>query len=154
MLGMIMKKINLNGWKMLFFPFVLFFLHQISKYVNILSKCKNLLMDLYLYVASLVAQTVKNLLVMQDTSVWFLGWEDPLEKGMATYSSILAWRIPWTESHPGRLQPMGLQQLTLTPPGILMSRDLPKQLQWSCCSCCRDIGSASIAQLLCIVVPN
>ena len=46
---------------------------------------------------SLVAQMVKNLPVMQETWVRSLGWEDPLEKGMATQSSILAWRIPWTE---------------------------------------------------------
>ena len=52
--------------------------------------------------ASLVAQTVKNLLAMQETWVQFLGQEDPLEKGMPTHSSILAWRIPWTEK-PGRL---------------------------------------------------
>ena len=44
------------------------------------------------------AQMVKNLLAMQDTQVWSLGRKDPLEKGMATYSSILAWRIPWTEA--------------------------------------------------------
>ena len=44
--------------------------------------------------ASLVAQTVKNLLAMQKTLVQSLGWEDPLEKGMATHSSILVWRIP------------------------------------------------------------
>ena len=48
-------------------------------------------------VASLVAQLVKNLPAMQETQVRFLGWEDPLEKEMATHSSILAWRIPWTE---------------------------------------------------------
>ena len=47
--------------------------------------------------ASLAAQMVKNLPAMQETQVWFLGWEDPLEKGMATHSSILAWRITWTE---------------------------------------------------------
>ena len=60
--------------------------------------------------ASLVAQTVKNLLAMQETWVPSLGWEDPLEKEMATHSSILAWRIPWTEE-PGRLQSMGLQRV-------------------------------------------
>ena len=53
--------------------------------------------------ASLVAQTVKNLPAMQDTQVQSLGWEVPLEKRMATHSSILAWRIPWTEE-PGGLQ--------------------------------------------------
>ena len=59
--------------------------------------------------ASLVAQSIKNLPAMQETQVQPLGWEDPLEKGMATHSSILAWRIPWTEE-PGKLQSMGLQR--------------------------------------------
>jgi len=49
---------------------------------------------------------VKNVPTMQETWVRSLGWEDPLEKGMATHSSILAWRIPWTEET-GRLQSMG-----------------------------------------------
>ena len=53
--------------------------------------------------ASLVAQMVKNPPAMQETQVQSLGWEDPLEKEMATHSSILAWRIPWTEK-PGGLQ--------------------------------------------------
>ena len=56
--------------------------------------------------ASLVAQLVKNLPAMWETWVRSLGWEDPLEKEMATHSSILAWRIPWTEE-PGGLQSMG-----------------------------------------------
>ena len=60
--------------------------------------------------ASLVAQMVKNLPAMQETQVQSLGWEDPLEKEMATHSSILARRIPWTEE-PGRLQSMGLQRV-------------------------------------------
>ena len=47
---------------------------------------------------------------MQETQVRSLGWEDPLEKGMATHSSILSWRIPWTEE-PGELQSKGLQQV-------------------------------------------
>ena len=47
---------------------------------------------------------------MQETQVQFLGWEDPLEKGMATHSSILAWRTPWTEE-PGRLMTMGSQRV-------------------------------------------
>ena len=51
---------------------------------------------------------VKNLPTMQETQVQSLGWEDPLEKDMATHSSILVWRIPWTEE-PGGLQSMGLQ---------------------------------------------
>ena len=50
---------------------------------------------------SLEAQTVKNLFAVQKTQVWSLGWEDPLEKETATYSSILAWRIPWTEEPSG-----------------------------------------------------
>ena len=56
-----------------------------------------------------MAQTVKNLLAMQETGVR-LGGEDLLEKGMATHSSILAWRIPWTEES-GRLQSMGSQRV-------------------------------------------
>ena len=56
--------------------------------------------------ASLVAQLVKNLPAMRETWVQSLGWEDPLEKGKATHSSILAWRIPWTEE-PGGLQSLG-----------------------------------------------
>ena len=60
--------------------------------------------------ASLVAQTVKNLPAMQDTWVQSLGREDPLEKELATHSSILAWSIPWTEE-PGRLLSMGLQRV-------------------------------------------
>ena len=45
----------------------------------------------------MAAQTLKNLPAMQETQLQSLGWEDPLEKGMATYSSTLAWKIPWTE---------------------------------------------------------
>jgi len=50
---------------------------------------------------------------MQETRVGFPGWEDPLEKEMATQSTILAWRIPWTEE-PGRLQSMGSQESDMT----------------------------------------
>ena len=60
--------------------------------------------------ASEVAQMIKNLPAMQETRVWSLGGEDPLEKGMSARSSILAWRIPQTEE-PGRLQSMGLQRV-------------------------------------------
>ena len=60
--------------------------------------------------ASVVAQMVKNPPAMWETWVQSLGWEDPLEKGMATHSSILAWRIPWIEE-PGRLQSMRLQRV-------------------------------------------
>ena len=61
--------------------------------------------------ASLVAQMVKNPPAMWESWVRSLSWEDPLEKGTATHSSILAWRIPWTEQ-PGRLQSMGSQVVT------------------------------------------
>ena len=60
--------------------------------------------------ASLVAWTIKNLSTVQETWVQFLGQEDPLEKGMATYSSMLAWRIPWTEE-PGGLRSMRSQRV-------------------------------------------
>ena len=60
--------------------------------------------------ASLVAQRLKHLPLMQETWVRSLGWEDPLEKEMVTHSSILTWRIPWTEK-PGRLQSMGSQRV-------------------------------------------
>ena len=63
--------------------------------------------------ASLVAPVVKNLPAMQETQVRFLGWKDPLEKEMATHSSILNWRIPWTEE-PGRLQSMESQESDTT----------------------------------------
>ena len=62
-------------------------------------------------VASPVAQTVKRLPAMRETQVQSLGWEDPLEKEMATHSSTLAWKIPWMEK-PGRLQPIGSQSQT------------------------------------------
>ena len=61
--------------------------------------------------ASLVAQSVKSLPAVQETRVRFLGQEDPLEKKMATHSSIFAWRIPWTEE-PGGLHPWGLKRQT------------------------------------------
>ena len=56
---------------------------------------------------ALVAQMLKNLPAMQETQGQYLGQEDPLEKGVATYSGIVAWSIPWTEEHDG-LQSMGL----------------------------------------------
>ena len=60
---------------------------------------------------SLVTQMVKNLPAIKPaTQVQSLGWEDPLEEGMATHSSVLAWRIPWTEE-PGGLQSTGLQRV-------------------------------------------
>ena len=70
-------------------------------------------LTLYLYGSngtSLVAQMVKHLPTMQEIQVQSLGWEDLLEKEMATHSSILAWRIPWMKE-PGRLQSMGSQRV-------------------------------------------
>ena len=58
----------------------------------------------------MVAQRLKRLPAMRETQVQSLGWEDPLEKEMATHSSTLAWRIPWREE-PGRLQSMGSQRV-------------------------------------------
>ena len=61
--------------------------------------------------ASLVAQMVKNVAAMQETRVQSLGQEDPLEEGMATHSSVFAWRIPWTEEPGGLKQFMGSQRV-------------------------------------------
>ena len=61
---------------------------------------------------SLVAKMVKNLPAMQETHIWSLSREGALEKGIATHSRILAWRIPWTEE-PGRLQSMGHKELDM-----------------------------------------
>ena len=63
--------------------------------------------------ATLVAQMVKHLPSMQETRVRSLGWEDPLEKEMATYSNTLAWKIPWIEA-PGRLWYMGSKESNMT----------------------------------------
>ena len=60
--------------------------------------------------AFLVVQTVKRLPTMWETQIRSLGWEDPLEMEMATHSSTVAWKIPWTEE-PGRLQSMGFQRV-------------------------------------------
>ena len=62
-------------------------------------------------IAPLMAQLVNHLPAVQETQVQFLGWEDPLKKEMATHSSMLTWRIPWTEE-PGGLQSMGSQNWT------------------------------------------
>ena len=67
-------------------------------------------MDLLIFAFFSCLQMVKNLPAMPETWVLSQGWEDPLKKGMATHSSILAWRIPWTEE-PGRLQSMGSQRV-------------------------------------------
>ena len=67
----------------------------------------------------LIAQLVNHLSAMKETQVQYLGQEDPLEKEMATHSSITAWRIPWTEE-PDRLQSMESQQLDMTKPPTTM----------------------------------
>ena len=67
--------------------------------------CASILLSL----GFLVAQLVKNPPAMRESWVQSLSWEEPLEKGMATHSSILAWKIPWTEE-PGALQSMGSQK--------------------------------------------
>ena len=67
----------------------------------------------YQWLVSLVAQLAKNLPAVQETPVRLLGLADPLEKEMATHTSILAWRIPWIEES-GGLQSMGLQELDMT----------------------------------------
>ena len=65
---------------------------------------------MFAIVSQQVAQMVKNPPAIQETPVQSLGWEDPLEKGMETHSSVLAWRIPWTEE-PGGLQSIGSQRV-------------------------------------------
>ena len=72
--------------------------------------CSHEIKRCLLLVASLVAQRLKPLFPMQETWVRSLGWEDPLEKEMAIHSSILVWRITWTEE-PGGLQPSGSQRV-------------------------------------------
>ena len=72
--------------------------------------CQAMYKALEIQWASLAAQMVTNLSVMQETQVQSLGQDGPLEKGMATFSNILAWRIQWTEE-PGGLQSMGSQRV-------------------------------------------
>ena len=80
---------------------------------------------------SLVAQLVKNLPAMQETWVPSLGWEDPLEKGMAAHSRILAWRISWTEE-PGGLQSMGGKKWVTTEPLTLKESDSTEETERAC----------------------
>ena len=72
--------------------------------------CISLCMNIQFHLSSLVAQMVKSLPAMRETWVRYLGQEDLLEKEMATHSSVLAWKIPWTEE-PCRLQSMGSQRV-------------------------------------------
>ena len=79
-----------------------------SRDITLLTKVH--LVKSMVFLIFLVAQTVKNLPATQETWVQFLDWEDPLEKGMAIHSSVLAWRIPWMEK-PGGLHSMGSQRV-------------------------------------------
>ena len=81
-----------------------------SKYTNQSFSTGILAISYASFWASLVAQTIRDLPVMQETWVESLGWEDPLEEEIATHTSILAWKIPKTEE-PGRLQATGLQRV-------------------------------------------
>ena len=81
-----------------------------EKIIETLSVHGHILYDLFVTWASLVAWMVKRLPTMWETRVRSLGWEDPLQKEMATHSSIHAWKIPWTEE-PGGLQSMGSQRV-------------------------------------------
>ena len=82
----------------------------------------------FIFNPSLVVQMVKNLPAMQETQVRFLGREDPLEKGMATHPSILAWRIPRTEE-PGGYSPWGHKESDRTEQLILSPSPLESDLQ-------------------------
>ena len=85
--------------------------HLHSSYFLVLCECSWSLFEVTGFYIGLPRWLSQELPAMWETWVWSLGWEDPLEKGTATHSSILAWRIPWTEK-PGRLQSMGLQSRT------------------------------------------
>ena len=77
---------------------------------KVLSKCLLTVFLKTVFSILVFGVLIKNLLAMQKTLVWSLGWEDPLENGMATHSSILAWRIAWTEE-PGGLESLGSQRV-------------------------------------------
>ena len=102
-----------NHFSLAIFCFIIFKINFYWGTVDL--QCLRCAVTLVIYMcvciyASLVAQRLKRLPAMWETWVRSLGWEDPLEKEMATHSSILAWRIPWTEE-PGRLQSTGLQRV-------------------------------------------
>ena len=94
---------------------------DMHNYLNTISKPSDKLILLVVcrqVRASLVAQSVKNLPAVQEIRVWSLGWEDPLEKETATHSSILAWKISWTEG----CSPWGCKESGMTEQLTLMSR--------------------------------
>ena len=85
--------------------------HKLSYFPSVLLRAHSSFLKIIpSTLTSLVAQTVKRLPTIWETWLWSLGWEDPLEKEMATHSSILAWKIPWMEE-PARLQSMGSQRV-------------------------------------------
>ena len=90
------------------------YLVSLNAFIELLAICivRNCIPLLFLFALELPCwqRWWKHMPTVQETQVWSLGWEDPLEKEMATHSSILAWKIPWTEE-PGRLQSMGLQRV-------------------------------------------
>ena len=91
---------------MLSFLFLPVFVYPVSPYQNVTSKTAWAMYSLSCMIKLVICQRkIKNLPAMRETQVWSLGREDPLEEGMATHSSILAWRIPWTEE-PGRWHSM------------------------------------------------
>ena len=94
---------------------------EISTYERIRDKCElSLQQHAHLVLVHQLSHlfpgssVIKNLPAMQETFVQSLGWEDPLEKGMATHPSILAWRIPWTEEHGGLHCPWGCKESDVT----------------------------------------
>ena len=89
-----------------YYGYCLLFIISVKQSYRLLSLC--IFYKIWLIGASLIAQLVKNLPAVQKTQGGSLGQEGPLEKEMATHSSILAWKIPWIEE-PGGLQSMGLQ---------------------------------------------
>ena len=103
--------------------YILVFLKFVFIYICTCSQKKH---NIHLTWTSLEAQTVKNQRAMQETRVRSLGQEDPLEKEMATHSSVLAWRIPWTEE-PGGYSPWGCKELDTTKQILFLGA--PKSLQ-------------------------
>ena len=88
---------------------IIYFTHQ-NKFVSLLILFIWSCWNNWCLLCALVAQTVKSLPAVQETCAWSLGWEDPLEKEMATHSSVLSWRIPWAEE-PDRLQSPGSRRV-------------------------------------------
>ena len=82
-------------------PLIMKIVHSLLLIIKCHHLASRISVSYHPYMPSVITQLVKNLPAMQETQVQALGWKDPLEKEMATHSSILAWQIPWTEE-PGR----------------------------------------------------